>query len=300
VSAAAGIQEKCARPLGLETVAAANGIVEIANAAMVNALRLTTVRRGYDPRTLVMVAFGGAGPLHANRLCAEMQIPLLVVPLSPGTASALGLLTTNVKHEFSRTRLMRADRADSGIINGIYAAMEKEGGKLLAREGIPPGQMSYLREIEMRYVGQSYELAIICPDGPVDQRSITELANRFHSEHERAYGRGYPGEPVELVNYRLTAIGAIPSPPHRTIPAADSNSDTARKASRPVFFSEAGGFTETNIYDRYKLGAGHRLAGPAVVEEMDSSTLIHPGFKADVDTFGNLLISAMAVEGRRD
>src|SRR6185436_2499376 len=109
----------------------ANGIVEIANAAMVNALRLTTVRRGYDPRSLVMVAFGGAGPLHANKLCAEMQIPLLIVPPSPGTASALGLLTTDIKHEFSRTRIMRAEQAEPDLISAIFASMEKEGFELL-------------------------------------------------------------------------------------------------------------------------------------------------------------------------
>ena len=297
-AAAAGILEKCAAPLGLDMVAAASGIVEIANAAMVNALRLTTVRRGYDPRTLVMVAFGGAGPLHANRLCAEMQIPLLVVPLSPGTASALGLLTTNVKHEFSRTRLMRADRADATMINGIFAAMEKEGAKLLAREGITPGRVSRLREVEMRYVGQSYELAIPCPDGAVSGEVLAQLASRFHAEHERAYGRGYPGEPVELVNYRLTAVGAIPNPPQRIISSDPKKLGDPQKGSRQVFFSEAGGFTETNIYDRYRLTAGLRIDGPAVVEEMDASTLIHPGFRADVDNFGNLLISPVSTSGK--
>jgi N-methylhydantoinase A len=286
-----GIRMRCAEPLGLDTIAAANGIVEIANTAMVNALRLTTVRRGYDPRALVMVAFGGAGPLHANRLCAEMQIPKLIVPLSPGTASALGLLTTDVKHEFSRTRIMRGDSADSAAINKIFSSMEEAGGKLLRKEGIPAERISFLREIEMRYKGQSSELAVICRGGTLNAESLARLCAQFHEEYERAYGRGYPAEIVELVNYRVTAVGAIPSPPVRKISHSGLTAGQAKKGERPVYFHESNGFTKTSVYDRYKLEAGHHITGPAVVEEMDSNTLIHPHFQADVDGFGNLLIS---------
>jgi N-methylhydantoinase A len=285
-----GIRKKCGEPLGLDTIAAANGIVEIANTAMVNALRLTTVRRGYDPRTLVMVAFGGAGPLHANRLCAEMQIPRLIVPLSPGTASALGLLTTDVKHEFSRTRIMRADSADIGVMNQVFSTMESEGSKLLQKEGISAERISFVREVEMRYKGQSSELAVVCPAGTLNPDSLAKLRSKFHEEYERAYGRGYPAEVVELVNYRVTAVGAIPCLPVRKIAQTGRSVDEAKKGTRPVFFSESGGFTETSVYDRYKLEPGHHFAGPAVVEEMDSNTLIHPDFAADVDTFGNLII----------
>jgi N-methylhydantoinase A len=289
-----GIRMRCAEPLGLDTIAAANGIVEIANTAMVNALRLTTVRRGYDPRALVMVAFGGAGPLHANRLCAEMQIPKLIVPLSPGTASALGLLTTDVKHEFSRTRIMRGDSADSAAINKIFSSMEEAGGKLLRKEGIPAERISFLREIEMRYKGQSSELAVVCRGGTLNAESLARLCAQFHKEYERAYGRGYPAEIVELVNYRVTAVGAIPSPPVRKISHSGVTAGQAQKGERPVYFHESNGFTKTSVYDRYKLEAGHHITGPAVVEEMDSNTLIHPHFQADVDGFGNLLISPIA------
>jgi N-methylhydantoinase A len=285
-----GIRQSCAEPLGLSVVEAANGIIEIANAAMVNALRLTTVRRGYDPRDFVMVAFGGAGPMHANRLCAEMQIPLLVVPRSPGTTSALGLLATDVKHDFSRTRIMRADHLDSEEINLIFSAMEKEGRDLLAHEGIDSKDMRFLREIEMRYVGQSYELGVVCPSGPLTVADLQQACDRFHPEHERAYGRGYPQEIVEFVNFRLTAIGAIARPPLRNL-SNNHDSGDARKGSRSVFFAETGKFTETPIYDRYRLTAAQQLVGPAVVEEMDSHIVLHPGFQADVDTFGNLLIA---------
>ncbi len=289
-AAAAGIERDCARPLGMDLIAAANGIVEIANAAMVNALRLTTIRRGYDPRALVMVAFGGAGPLHANRLCAEMQIPRLIVPPSPGTTSALGLLTTDVKHEFSRTRIMRGDEAQPELIEQIFRAMEDQGLELLKREGIVAERMIFQREIEMRYKGQSYELAVTCPSGSLSRGLMDEVSARFHREYERAYGRGYPDEAIELVNYRLTAIGLIPQPPARRAPTGGRPVADAQKGVRQIYFSEAGGFVEAQVYDRYVLEAGHRIAGPAVVEEMDSNTLIHPGFNAEVDEFGNLLI----------
>jgi N-methylhydantoinase A len=292
-----GIHKRCAEPLGLDTTAAANGIVEIANAAMVNALRLTTVRRGYDPRELVMVAFGGAGPLHANRLCAEMQIPRLIVPLSPGTASALGLLTTDIRHEFSRTRIMRGDHADADAIERIFATMEDEGLDLLNKEGIRPERMRFLREIEMRYRGQSYELAVLCDPRPLNAENLASVCSRFHSEYERAYGRGYPEELIELVNYRVTAVGTIPHPPLRKISHQGHNVKQAQKGTRKVFFPESGGFIKTAVYDRYQLERDHRFSGPAVVEEMDSNTLIHPGFDAEVDSFGNLLISASGGPG---
>lgn len=292
-AATAGIKANCADRLGLDTIAAANGIVEIANAAMVNALRLTTVRRGYDPRSLVMVAFGGAGPLHANRLCAEMQIPRLIIPPSPGTCSALGLLTTDVKHEFSRTRIMRGDQANAEVINKIFSSMEKEGLELLERDGIPPQRMSFQKEIEMRYKGQSYEIAVACPSGTLDLPALEQVCARFHQDYERAYGRGYPEEVIEMVNYRVTAVGVIPTPPAQRVAKRGRPVTDARKGVRQIFFSEAGGFIEAEVYDRYKLEPGHHLKGPAVVEEMDSNTLIHPGFASEVDTLGNLLIGVI-------
>ena len=288
-----GIRGRCAERLGMEMVECANGIVEIANAEMTNALRIITVRRGYDPRDLVMVAFGGAGPLHANRLCAEMQIPLLIVPPSPGTASALGLLVTDLKHEFSRTRIMPKDQADFGEINGIFSAMEEQGRAGLKREGLAEEDISFQRQIEMRYAGQSYELPIDCAGGEVAPGDLEDVVERFHVEHDRAYGHGYPGQPIELVNFRLTALGAIQKPRLREI-SPGNGSPAAAVSERPVYFGSQGDFVPTSIYDRTQLKAGHRIEGPAIVEEVDSTTLVQPGFQVEVDRYGNLLISPLA------
>ena len=304
-AAAAGIRERCAEPLGLDPIEAANGIIEIANATMINALRLVTVRRGNDPRELTMVAFGGAGPLHANRLCMEMRIPTLVVPPSPGTASALGLLVTDLRHEFSRTRVMAADDADvagggfTARIRELFEAMEEEGRHTLRREGVAPEDMEFRRGVEMRYAGQSSEVPVTLPGeaagdgtvGGIDAATLADAVRRFHAEHERAYGHGYPEQPVELVNFTVTAIGRIARP---RLPRIGSNGEgvaDAQRGTRQVFFSDAGGFVETAIHDRARLSAGHLVAGPAIIEEVDSTTLLHAGYRAEVDEFGNLLIS---------
>ena len=309
-AAAAGIRERCADPLGLDPIEAANGIIEIANATMINALRLVTVRRGNDPRELTMVAFGGAGPLHANRLCMEMQIPALVIPPSPGTASALGLLVTDLRHEFSRTHVMPADAADgapadfTGRIRSLFEGMEEEGRRTLRREGVAPEEMDFRRGIEMRYAGQSSEVAVTLPHGGtvgeadagrdtagLDAAALADAVGRFHVEHERAYGRGYPEQPVELVNFTVTAVGRIARPRLPRIGSNGGGVSDAQRGTRQVFFSDAGGFVETAIYDRARLSAGHIVAGPAIIEEVDSTTLVHAGYRAAVDDFGNLLIS---------
>ena len=288
-----GIRGRCAERLGMQVVECANGIVEIANAEMANALRIITVRRGYDPRDLVMVAFGGAGPLHANRLCAEMQIPLLIVPPSPGTASALGLLVTDLKHEFSQTRIMPEDLADFDEINRIFSAMEGQGMEVLRRERLAEEEISFQRQIEMRYAGQSYELPIECPEGEVTSAELEEVVEAFHVEHDRAYGHGYPGQPIELVNFRLTALGTIQKPRLKEI-ASSNGAPASVAAERPVYFGSREEFVPTAIYERSRLKAGHRIEGPAIVEEIDATTLVQPGFQVDVDRFGNLLISPRA------
>ena len=286
-----GIDRRCAEPMGMDAVACANGIVEIANAAMTNALRVMTVQRGYDPRDMAMVAFGGAGPLHANRLCAEMRIGLLVVPPSPGTASALGLLVTDLKHEFSRTRIMVEGEEGTSQINRIFAEMEAEGRAALRREGMSDERISFVRHVEMRYSGQSHELAVECPAGTLTGTDIEAVRHRFHVEHDRTYGHGYPDEATEMVNFRLAALGTIAKPRLREIEPASGPASEARKGTRPVWFEPADGLVATPVYDRSRLAAGHRFEGPAIVEEIDSTTLVLPGYAVTVDRFGNLLIS---------
>ena len=275
--AARAIEERCAEPLGLDVIEAANGIVEIANAAMVNALHLISVQRGYDPRDFVLVGFGGAGPVHANALARDAEMPTLLIPRSPGIFSATGLLTTDLKRDAATTIMRRLD--DLGRRGGRGDVRRARGGRARARTGGSRADaVEFLRQVDARYVGQSYELTIPAGDG---------LLTRFHEEHDRTYGFAAPAEPVEVVSLRLTSIGKIAKPPPRRL---ERGGEVEPKERREVYFAEAGGYVDCPIYDRYALPAGAKFRGPAVVEEFDSTTVVHPGFRLEVDDTGNLII----------
>jgi N-methylhydantoinase A len=282
------IRERCGEKLGLGVVETAHAIVEIANAAMAGALRLVSVQRGYDPRQHHLIAFGGAGPAHACRLAAEVGVPRTIVPMSPGTFSALGLLATNLSHEYATTMLARVDRVEIATIERAFQLLEGQGRDALARDGVADEAVEIQRIAELRYVGQSYELPIPLR-GDLDQGTVAGALEQFHREHDRAYGYAAPSEPVELVNLRLVAVGRIPRPRLREL-SSEGDAASARSGTRPVYFAESGGFVDCPIYDRYRLPAGARLEGPAVVEELDSTTTIHPGVRAEVDRHGNLIL----------
>ena len=285
------IQEKCADPLNLDLVEAAHGIVEIANAAMVNALRLVSVQRGYDPRDFVLTAFGGAGPVHANRLAAEIDVPTTIIPMSPGTTSAMGLLVTDLKHDYSTTLIQHVNQLDTTVMEETYRELEAQGGASLEREGVRPEDINFLRQVDMRYIGQSYELTVPLPAEQLDASKIDRVLEQFHIEHDRAYGYSAPTEPVEFVNLRLTAIGKIAKPRLRELEGNNTDIAAAQKATRSVYFAENDGYVECPIYDRYRLSPSCVLRGPAIVEEIDSTTVIHPGYSAQVDRFGNLILT---------
>ena len=289
--ARAAISSRCAEPLGLSVVEAAHAIVEIANTAMVNAIRLVSVQRGYDPQEFVMVAFGGAGPVHANRLAAEAGIESVLIPFGPGTTSAMGLLVTDLKREYSRTLVQHVETLDAAAIEDVFVRLESQGRCELRREGMHPRDMTFARQVELRYVGQSYELSVAVPRVALTAQAVSEMLRSFHREHDRAYGYSAPSEPVELVNARVSAVGRIAKPRLRELPAGGADAAAARKASRRVYFAEEGGYLSCAVYDRYRLCAGQVMPGPAVCEEYDSTTVIHPGYRAGVDRFGNLLLT---------
>lgn len=272
------IEERCATPLRISVTEAANGIVEIANAAMVNALHLISVQRGYDPRDFVLVGFGGAGPVHANALARDAEMPTLLIPPSPGIFSATGLLTTDLERDAAVTIMRRLEQLDHGEVATIFARLEESGRAELEAEGVGGESIEFLRQVDVRYVGQSYELTIPAGD---------DLLERFHAEHERSYGFAAPAEPVEVVSLRLTSVGRIEKPPLRHLQPGQTPEPKER---RPVYFAEAGGYVDCPIYGRYDLPAGTSFAGPAIVEEFDSTTAVHPGFSVRVDDVGNLVI----------
>jgi N-methylhydantoinase A len=286
---------RVAEPLGLDTVEAAAGIVEIANASMVSAIHLVSTQRGFDPREFTLVAFGGAGPLHANDLMDELRIPLALIPRSPGLTSAVGLLLADVEHNYSLTAVQRFSQVDLAALNAALADFAAQGRAALAEDGVPEGRMQLRSALDLRYVGQSYELRIdaaVSDDGSVQVESgaLDALLDRFHAEHRRAYGHAAPEEPVELVNVRLTAVGRTPRPSVLRLASHAGSVDTAIRTRRPVYFASSG-FVDCPIYDRYRLGAGAQVAGPAIIEEIDSTVVVHPRYSATVDEAGCLRLT---------
>jgi N-methylhydantoinase A len=245
---------------------------------MVNALHLISVQRGYDPRDFLLVGFGGAGPVHANALARDAEIPTVLIPPSPGIFSATGLLTTDLKRDAAQTVVQRLDALDPAEVESVFTALEAAGAEEMRHEGVADGAIEFERRLDLRYVGQSYELTV--PAGG-------DLAGRFHAEHDRVYGFSAESEPIECVSLRLTTVGRIAKPPPRALAPGGPPEPRSR---RDVYFAEAGGYVDCPIHDRYALGAGARLAGPAVVEEFDSTTVVHPGYALRVDDHGNLLV----------
>jgi N-methylhydantoinase A len=272
--------------MGMNALRAAEGVIRVATANMVRAIRLMTVQRGYDPRDFVLIAFGGAGPLHARILADELSIPRVLVPPSPGVTSAVGLLAADIRHDFSRTFLRRIDQLTQLEVDTAYGALAKEAMAALADEGVAASHIQLLRTADLRFVGQSYELTLSFPSSKTREADVDALRTRFLDQHERVYGHAAKDEPIELVSLKLMGVGDVQRPVLPQVAAARSERPTqATKGRRTVQFAAS---VDTQIYDRYRLQAQQRIDGPAIVEEVDSTTLVPPDHIATTDRFGNL------------
>jgi N-methylhydantoinase A len=275
-------------PLGLNLVEAADAIVKVANANMADAMRLISIRRGYDPREFCLVAFGGAGPLHGAALAEELAIPTVLVPPSPGITSALGCLLVDVRHDMSAMFLARADSVDPEALETDFATLEAEGRARLAAEGVAEDQMSIQRFVDMRYVGQWRSLTVAVST-PAD---VDDAVVRFHAEHERAYNYRRDGAPVEIYRLSVRAVGVTPKP---ELARHDSNGGAASaRGSRAVHFGSGGDVVETPLYMRAELPPGARIEGPAIIEQLDSTTVVPPGWRAEVDEWLNIRMHLQA------
>ena len=276
--------------LQMELVEAASGIIDIANANMLAAIRLISVQRGFDPREFVLVAFGGAGPLHANALARDIGIPTVLVPMSPGVTSALGLLVSDIRHDYVQSLITPICDVDWRDMNAVFAGLENKARDVLSSEGIAGKDQCLTRFLDIRYVGQSYELKVAAPLGPLSQNDVAELNQQFFEEHERAYGYATKEELTEVVNIRISAVGKIPRPQLRELDDGGVDGSSAIKEQRDVYFGEEQQSLPCNVVDRYPLQCGNLITGPAIVEEIDSTVVVHPGYHAEVDRYGNLLI----------
>ncbi len=283
-----------ARGLDMDPIAAAVGIVNIADAAMGQALRVVSLQRGYDPKDFKLVAFGGAGPMHALAVAAEIGIESVLVPPKAGIFSAFGLLVADLKHDFAATRSERLDRADPDALESVFAELLEKGRETLAKESVPDDVMEFERALDVRYVGQSYQLTVPLADEALTEDALADVRRRFNETHMATYGYAERSEPCELVCLRVSAVGRISKAPVDLDPHGKGHADNdvagARKGRRRVYFDE-GGFVDCDIYDRLRLPAGAVLDGPAVIEEPDSTTLMHPGWRATVAKHGVLIMT---------
>ncbi len=363
-----------AETLGLGAMETAQGIISVVTANMARAIRVISVQRGYDPRDYTLVAFGGAGPVHAARLAAELEISRVLVPVSPGILCAMGLLLTDLRTDFALTRLTLLDGAAGSVLEDAFATLTQRAEAWFDAEGIAAENRRIVRTVDMRYAGQNYELPIALPDnvasfppvmagegptgrkvsrnggaGPypvvvgewsgqarphgrpstdfsqpappvVDGRAkpdhdvgrtvhpvstpvgrrpamtteglLAALAAGFAAAHQRQYGFTADDEPVQLVTFRVEASAIVPKARFTPAPDAGPDASAALIDHRSVWLPEAGGAVDTPIYDRAKLRPGNRLAGPAIAEQMDATTLILPGWTARVEPYGNLILEA--------
>jgi N-methylhydantoinase A len=281
------IEERVAQPLGLDVVKAADGIVKIVNSHMVEALRLVTVARGEDPREFAMVAFGGCGPVHAAKLAEELSIAKVIIPPGPGVASAMGLLISDLKRDYVRTRFADLEKVDIQEVEANFAELKQRAAEELAAEKIPLPEVRFERALDLRYAIQKYELTVPIEDGPLKENAKATWRSLFDARHEQHYGTRATDQNVEIVNYRLTARLPLPSPTPQKFHFQGENPEPAFKEFRRAYFD---GWVDCPVYAREKLGTGNRFVGPAIIEQVDSTIVIHREQKAHVDEFGNVII----------
>ncbi|MFB3906170.1 MAG: hydantoinase/oxoprolinase family protein [Acidobacteriota bacterium] len=286
--ARAAIQKRIAEPMGLSSEQAAEGILRVVNATMIRGIRMVSVERGYDPREFALVCFGGAGPVHAVKLAQELGIPRILVPESPGVNCALGLLMADFRHDYSQTFLRQLRTLSPGELNEAFRALEEKATEQMLREGIEAQQIVLIRSLDLRYQGQGYELEVPAPNKEYGREDLYALAEDLGKLHEAKYGYQMAARTAEIVNLRLSAIGLLSKPRLAEEEPRGENPEAAKKGSRRVYFE--GEFHEVPIYERRRLVCGNRVAGPAIIEQLDSTTVLFPGSSAEVDRRRNLRI----------
>jgi N-methylhydantoinase A len=257
---------------------------------MEEAIKAVSSARGYDIRDFTLVAFGGGGPMHAGRIALDLGIPSVLIPLTPGVHSALGLLMSDVKHDYVRSKLVGLDDLDVRDINHMFGQLIDHARADLHSEGFQDEDIKIEPYMDLRYAGQGYELTVPCPMPPLTQHDLVLMRGRFDTLHEQNSGHKAETEPVELVSLRLTSLGLVPQAKLSPGKITGRKVAEARTSERKVFFGKEHGMLNTQIYDRDKLEPEHRIDGPAIVEQLDTTTVIHPEQEATVDEYLNLIV----------
>ena len=285
----AALVEQVGNPLAVNAEEAAESIIRVADSNMMNALKLISVRRGYDPRDFAMVAFGGGGPMHGPTLAKELNIRKVIVPVAASVFSAWGMLMSDIRHDFIQTKILSFRDAPMETLNDMWRMQMEEAQSRFAAEGIAPEQAMFRFIADMRYMGQEHTVQVSAPAYPWKEEDRDEILQRFHKTHEHFYTFSLPDTPAEIVNLHLVAYGQLKKPSLQEIAPQVGDVSEALLEQRPVFFS-GDGWLNTPIYDRSKLGWGATAQGPLVVEESTTATVVCPGQTLSVDRYGNLIV----------
>jgi N-methylhydantoinase A len=282
------IKEKICNKLNLSITEAASGIVRIINSEMAKIIRMVSVERGYDPRDFTIIGFGGAGPMHVCALAEDIGVRSIVIPPNPGLFSALGLLVSDFKYEVTESVMSRATPSIANDLENLFKKLERRGLEFLT--SFFKGDIIVSRYLDMRYIGQSYEL-IIPTTKPLGDESIINSIKYFHDRHEEAYGYSARENEVEIVNARVVVTGVVKKPKFKRIEKGGSEPPTESIIeNRRVFFEDFNDYVNCKVFRREKLKAGNIINGPAIIEQYDSTTIIYPKWNAEIDSYGNILM----------
>ena len=287
--ARAAIEAAVAKPLGLDVAEAAEGIVRVIDVKMEEAIKAISTMRGHDLRDFMLLAFGGAGPLHAGRIARDLGMAGVIVPLYPGVFSAIGLLMSDVKHDYVRSKLSPLSEVAPADVNGMFERMVAQALEELRDDGFAADHIRIERALDMRYAGQGYEIAVPCPVQPLQEADLKQLRTTFDQQHQAMFGHMAPQEPVEIVSFRVRGIGLVPPVEMPKFKPAGTTLRDARRELRRVRFD--GRELDCPVYQRERLDVGLTVAGPAVLDQFDCTTVICPGQTARVDEWKNLIVT---------
>ncbi len=288
------IADKVARPLGLSLDAAACGILRVAVANMSRAIRAVSTMHGHTIGSFALMAFGGAGPLHAGDVARECGFRRILIPREPGTLCARGILVADISLDFVRTVMMPAEPSHWSAVGRHFEDMRSEGARWLSREGVAESRRQFRLSVDARYEGQNHEVRVGIEDPKAE--GFSEFLESFARTHRREYGHVIEDHRVEIVNCRLQAVGVVPSEYVEPV-LARTSLEEALEDRKPVFFGLEEGWLPSPIYRRDRVPAGIAIPGPAVIQEMSATTVLPPGQTAVADGFGNLLVT-VADSGR--
>ncbi|MBI5035256.1 MAG: hydantoinase/oxoprolinase family protein [Chloroflexi bacterium] len=289
--ARAAIEKYIARPLKMSVEDAAYGMIRVVNANMVKGMAGSSIEKGFDPREFTLVAFGGAGPLHACELAKEIGMRKVVIPLYPGALSAFGLVTSDIRHDYVQTIAKPAALVDAGELAQAYAAMEAKAHAQLREEKIAESEIEVEWTADLRYAGQAYELNVpVTRNRKLSRKDVDATVARFHALHQKVYEYSSATEPIDVINVRLVAKGRVPDVKLPKRKRGDASPRAALKGKRPVYFAGRG-YVNVSVYERDLLQPGNLVKGPCMIEEIISSTVVIPGATAKVDVWGNVIIA---------